>query len=383
MPDVPEPILYNLGCKVNRYEGECLLRYFEEKKKRVVIVNTCVVTRTAQQKSKRLIRRIQRLHPDREIIATGCLEFYQIPPGVTWLTMAEKESISECYLPLTQRSRYYLKIEDGCDRGCHYCVVARIRGRPRSKPIERIVQEISYAKEVGFAEVVLVGVNLGRYRGGLPFLLSQLGKLPDLPRIRFSSLEPDAITWDLIERIRDLPIAPHIHLSLQHTEARVLESMGREVVALDRIFSLITKIPEVNIGADLIVGYPTEGKREFETLVRRVEELPLVYLHVFPFSPRPKTPAAQLPDSVPMSIKRERVAILRSLSRKKRDSYWRRFLGRTLPAVVEPHNGTYYGLTGNYLRIRLSEPIGARSVLVRIDRLEGDELIGSCRCVTS
>ncbi|HID32124.1 MAG TPA: radical SAM protein [bacterium (Candidatus Stahlbacteria)] len=371
-------MLINIGCRVNRSEGESLLRFFKEKypDSEIIVVNTCVVTRTAEARSRKAIRKILRERPDARVIVTGCLQFYQpLFDGVEWLSMTEKEKIANNFYPLTRRSRYYLKIEDGCDRGCHYCVVAKIRGGPRSKPFSKILAEIDYAKEEGFPEIVLVGVNLGLYDGGLERLIRRIGEIPDLPRIRLSSIEPDAITPDLIHALKDIPFCRHLHLALQHTESDVLMAMGRPLVDLDRTFGLINSIDKLNIGSDIIVGYPGETEHDFQEMVQKLKDLPICYLHVFPYSPRPGTKAFQLSDSIPPEIKRGRVKVLRGLSSEKRRSYAKLFLGIQLEVVVEKRNGAFYGLSDNYLKIRLREPVDGDLIMVVPKRIVGDEIL--------
>lgn len=387
LPVVPKKgsvALRTLGCKVNRYEGECIINFFkklglknEDGNPDLVVVNTCVVTKTAESKSRKMIRKLKRRHPNATILITGCLEYYKqdISDGY-WLPMSEKAEIADCCFPISRRSRYYLKIEDGCDRFCHYCIIPKIRGQPRSKPVQLVLEEVEYARGLGFPEIVLVGVNIGLYKDGLPNLIRKLSKINDLPRIRISSLEPEFINKDFLSALKDIPFCRHLHIALQHTDTHVLRSMGRRPLDPYRLFDdLKDNFPDLNIGADLIVGYPTESGARFQSMVEFIDDTQIGYLHVFPFSPRPGTRAAEVKDVIPFEEKKRRVGILRELSLRKRVVYAEGYLGRTLEAVVERKNGDVYALSDNYLRMKIEGKVSKNLVQVRPIKINEDQII--------
>ncbi|HID32036.1 MAG TPA: radical SAM protein [bacterium (Candidatus Stahlbacteria)] len=353
--------LVNLGCKVNRYDGECLVRFYydwgyklDSQNPDLIIINTCVVTKTAEAKSRKMINRMRRRFPDAELLVTGCLVHNNQEINAITLALPDRQKIIAGRFPLTTRSRYWLKIEDGCDKGCSYCILPQIRGRPFSKPMERIIAEVEHVQVSGFPEIVIVGINIGRFEPGLPELIYELSKVSDLPRIRISSIEPEYISQDLIRSLHTIPFCRHLHISLQHTDDAVLASMNRTRFDIEGLLAhLGYEFPGINIGADIIIGYPTETAEIFEEMVKKIERLPLSYLHVFPFSPRPGTEAHSIQDPVPQVEKRKRVKILKDLSDKKRIEYARSFIGQHLDAVVEKKGGMVYGLTDNYLKVRI------------------------------
>jgi threonylcarbamoyladenosine tRNA methylthiotransferase MtaB len=327
------------------------------------LVNTCTVTKEADRSSLNLIRRLVRLSPKPKIIVTGCLaerapKLVASIPGVDGLlTLAERHRLIRDKLVSPQRSRATLKIQDGCDGGCSFCISSRLRGRPCSRPIPKIKEEIEELSAQGYEEIVLVGLNLGAYGqelgSSLVELLRELSKLPRRPRIRLSSLSPQVITPQFLTLFKELPLCRHLHLPLQSGDPEILSHMGRNYTPdeyRDRVELAADLVPGICIGTDLLVGYPGEDGEAFERTLRLVSSLPIAYLHVFSYSRRPGTPAAELEETVSLDEKRRRSKILRQLGLEHSYRYRLGFLEETLAAVAEPDGC----LTDNYIRVKLS-----------------------------
>ncbi|MEO0099255.1 MAG: radical SAM protein [candidate division WOR-3 bacterium] len=359
----------NVGCRLNYAELDYLASYFQEKgnggREDFILINTCAVTQEAERKSLSLIRRYGKNRP---VIVTGCLvgiarEKIENLPGVyRVLDLAEKEKLIENILPLPSRRRALVKVVDGCPGLCTFCVVPEIRGREiRSKPEEVIFSEISFLVARGFSEIVLTGLNLGLYgkerNSSLTSLLWRIFEnCPGDFRVRLSSLEPDTIDLPLIKACASLPVCRHLHLAIQSFHRETLRRMGRRYQpeeVKDKIALIISEIPEVNLGCDIIVGFSGEGEEAFLETKKALEEIPFGYFHIFPFSPRPKTPAFSLPDDVPKGEKKKRVRVLWELGRRKRKSYEERFFGRELWAVEEREG---MAVTDNYIRVKVLNP---------------------------
>lgn len=378
----------SVGCRLNQAEADGLRAALScagykpspPEHSGLCLVNTCTVTREADRSSLNLIRRLARLSPKPKILVTGCLAerapgLLSSIPGVDGiLSLRERDRMSSLHLVLPQRSRAILKVQDGCDEGCSFCIASRLRGRPRSKPVERVKEEIAQLKSQGYEEVVLVGLNLtsyGRDLGtSLVGLLRALSPVLDLPRIRLSSLSPQAVTPELLGLFRELPLARHLHLPLQSGDPEVLERMGRNYTPEEyrrRVELAFKLVPGICIGTDLLVGFPGEDGPGFERTFELVSSLPIAYLHVFSYSKRPGTPAFELPETVSPNEKRRRSRTLRQLGVELSYRYRRGFLGQTLDGVAEPGGC----LTDNYIRVKLPSD-GCRPgsrISVRITRV--------------
>jgi len=408
-----------LGCKVNQFESEALMSALEQRGYGLVpfgeaaditIINTCTVTHRADFQSRQMTRRAFRSNPKSLIIVTGC--YSQIEPevmakieGVRYLLgNREKGQIPEL-LPLMQKgelpqiqvadiqeerlfsdtplpsfhrhTRAFLKIQDGCDAQCSYCIVPHARGRGRSLPPARVIEHLKVLKERVFKEVVLTGIHIGSYgvdlNPPLPLekLLRQLedGETPQ--RIRLSSMEPLDFSDDLIALLsQSTKICPHLHIPIQSSDDEILKSMNRNY---DRsfLFNLIQKlhqnIPELCIGADLIVGFPGETEEKFKRTYDLIESLPLAYLHIFPFSKRKGTSASQFPQQVSEGEIKKRAELMRQLGKKKRQAFYRQFLHKELKVLVEDRReketGRWKGLSRNYIPVLLTNESGSKSHL--------------------
>jgi threonylcarbamoyladenosine tRNA methylthiotransferase MtaB len=417
-----------LGCKVNHYESagieeEIRSRGFSivpfRSEADIYIVNTCTVTGKTDYQSRQLIRRANRTNPEASIFVTGCYaqiapEILAALPGVTTVvgtgqkaaipdllsSEAEKETIinvknvdDERFLSCLSvkdfhgQTRAYLKIQDGCNAFCSYCIIPYARGRARSLPENRVIEEIRSLCQAGYREIILTGIHLGMYghelspRTSLSDLLSRIEKETDIERLRISSTEPMEITDGIIELIRESSIlCRHLHIPLQSGNDKILKAMNRNYDSRqfeERIETIVQEIPDIGIGIDIIAGFPGEGEEEFENTRAFIERLPLQYLHVFPYSKRPGTAAFSLSGHVPENIKKERARILREIDEEKRASFSSRFIGKRLSVLVEGKkdrkSGLMKGFSDNYIPILIEE--ANQSMTNCIVEVEGTETL--------
>jgi threonylcarbamoyladenosine tRNA methylthiotransferase MtaB len=360
------------GCRLNQSESDALRHRLELQGVAVVeslgdadtvYVNTCTVTGQADRSSSQLIRRAGRAARGPRVIVLGCMaerapEQVRRMPGVTevWSNRQKQAAIAGVE-PAPCRSRAILKVQDGCDRRCSYCVVSGLRGAPHSVPAPLVREQFEYLLAAGFHEVVLTGLNLGTYRdadttlAGLLELL--LGSCHDA-RIRLASIEPDTLDDALISVLADGRVCPHFHLPLQSGADAVLARMNRRYRTADfrrLVARLLDVRPDANIGTDVIVGFPGEDRESSAKTREFLAGLPIGYLHVFSFSPRPGV-AAVAGEAVGPQTAAERVAALRAFSDRRRQEYQRRFIGAVRSAIVEGSSA----LTDNYLRLCLNGP---------------------------
>ena len=423
--------LTTLGCKTNQYESAAmeerladagyLVVPFEEGAE-LVIVNTCTVTAATDSQSRNLIRRARRLNPEARVVVTGCYaqvdpEALRAIPGVSLvLGNDEKKDFlahlaedadegrvlvsdirrAEEAVPLdltrfAERSRAFLQIQNGCDAFCSYCIIPYARGRSRSVPPDKVVTQVQRLAAAGYPEVVLTGIHVGGYgadltpAASLRELLVRIEKETDVPRLRLGSIEPTEIPAALVELVAASDIlCPHFHIPLQSGDDAVLKQMNRiyDTAFFGRLVEGIrSRVPEAAIGLDVIVGFPGESGQEFENTLRFLDSLPITHLHVFPFSRRPGTPAATMPDQVPGDVARERAARLRALGEEKQQEFSGRFIGRELEVVVEGggQKGLCRGLSRNYLPVLFpaSAEVVGKAVGVRVEGIRGNELIGT------
>ncbi len=381
----------------------------------LIVVNTCTVTQRSDQQVRQSIRRLHRENPAASIIVTGCYaerdpETLAAIEGVSLVVgNVDKERLPEildCHAPASQgriirtpleESRDYLvpsmaqtggktrplvKLQDGCDAHCSYCIVPKVRGPGRSARVEPVLAEIRSLVEQGFQEIVLTGVHLGAYglrvkgHARLPDLLRQVVKIPQLGRIRLSSIEPMHFDEDLVRLVVENPvIARHFHIPLQSGSDRILKLMRRPYASADfrgLLEYIQSKLPDAGIGTDILVGFPGETDQDFAETCDLIQAAPLTYLHAFPFSPREGTAAYSMPGRLPSTVMKQRLHTILEISRSKNLSFRRRFIGQVLPAITlsqEEALGASLALTGNYIHARvrgLSEPPN-RLVKIRID----------------
>jgi len=385
-----------LGCKVNKYDSAVIHKLLEgaeysfvpfDQQADIYIVNTCTVTKRADYQSRQLIRRSHRLNQDALIIVTGCYaqrapqEIKEIQGVDYTVGVGEKGRIvdlingspgKEVSSEITndipafpEHTRAFLKVQDGCDSYCSYCVVPYARGRSKSLQKEETIRNISKLTELGYREIVLTGIHLGSYGWDLmpPTRLSNLLRSIEHEgiscRIRLSSIEPTEFDDDLIDLISSSPIiCNHLHIPLQSGADEVLKRMNRPYSSelfKELVKKLVSAIPDLNIGVDVIVGFPGESHENFTNTVSVIEELPIGYLHVFPYSRRPGTPAADFPDQVDSKTIKNRGKILRGIGNRKREEFYRRFLGKRLSVLIESKRDvdTKYlkGFSRNYIPV--------------------------------
>ena len=382
--------LTSLGCKLNQSEIETLARRFARAGHQPVsrpeladlcVVNSCTVTHVAARKSRQLIRRLHRTNPRAPIVVTGC--YAEMSPatvkgieGVELVVGNDRKGqlVGELLgakgrepgngdrgLATGDRTRAFVKIQDGCNNRCTYCIVTLARGQEWSRPMEEVLSEVHDRVAAGYKEVVLTGVNIGAYGRDRGTDLGQLVRIildeTDLPRLRLSSLEPWEVNAELLALWEDGRLGRHLHLPLQSGCDETLRRMGRRYTAA-QYATLIERariaIPGLAVTTDLIVGFPGETEAEFAQSRAFTEQMVFARLHVFPYSPRPGTPAARFPDQVPPLVKKRWAQCLRAIGEEASRSFRRRFVGQILSVLWEGmRDGTEVasGLTDNYLRV--------------------------------
>ena len=451
----------NFGCRATQADGAALERQFESRgldeasatRADLVILNTCTVTNSADQDARAAIRRVQRTNPLAKIIVTGCYaqrapEEIAALPGVTAvignshkhqlaeLVLEEKTRPGQSFFPLSAltgnrelrtenwvfvsnifahtellaapvfesanhesgRTRPNLKVQDGCDNRCSFCIIPSVRGHSRSLPLAQVIREMNALVAAGYREVVISGINLGRWGRDLDrwesrqpdfeHLLRAILLETQLEKLRISSVEPMDWTDELIELVASSRrIAKHAHVPLQSGSDAVLRRMHRKYRPWhyrEKIEKIRAAMPTAAIGADVMAGFPGETDAEFEDTRRLIAELPFTYLHVFTYSARPGTPAANLPNQVPVHVARERNKILRDLAAEKKLAFMRSFIGKPLEAITlnvtrNNSDGEFTeALTDNYQKLYLRgrhEP--NRWVTARIEATENGALVGA------
>ncbi len=396
--------LKTLGCKLNQYETEAVRAALEEAGLTAVpfegpadfyVVNTCTVTARSDYKSRQLVRRVCRERPEARVVVTGCYadlrpdDITGLGSNVVVVPNREKGTIPSvlgvvgasprpAVTRFAGKTRLFLKVQEGCDHVCAYCVVKRARGPSRSRDPGEVIADVEAAVAQGVKEVVLVGVDLGAYGRDLPCpssLATLVAALDDVAggfRVRLSSVDVADVAPELVRELAaGGRLCPHIHLPLQSADDGVLAAMRRRYRARDfrRVCDdLFAEIPDVAVGADVIAGLPGEDADAFEATRRFIDETPFAYLHVFPYSARPGTAAAAAPGQVAPAERERRAAVLREIGTAKRRAYERRFDGAVRPTLVEetpenPREG-FIGLTDNYLHIALPGYAGPGNRLV-------------------
>lgn len=396
-----------LGCKLNQFDSAAietdlrargLLPCERPDDASIVVVNTCTVTHRADADARRLLRRVRRENPGCLVVATGCLaerdpESLEALEEVDLVVRrADRERLGDLVAVQAEdrfpgllappmapscvgapsfgdRTRALLKVQEGCDLRCAYCVIPQVRGPSRSVPPSQVEAGLRALLDAGYREVVLTGVNTGDYgldlqpRSTLAELLRRLLALPGLGRLRLNSLEPRTVTPEIIDLLAGEPrLAPHLQVPLQSGADAVLREMRRNYRSAfyaEVIGELRRRVPDAGIGADVIVGHPGEGDAEFEETHAFIAGSPLNYLHVFSYSPRPGTDAVQRPAAVDPATIRARSERLRSLGRTLSERFAASFVGRTLEVLAFPErrpDGRLRALTGNFLDVGLDAP---------------------------
>ncbi|MFQ5913508.1 MAG: tRNA (N(6)-L-threonylcarbamoyladenosine(37)-C(2))-methylthiotransferase MtaB [Nitrospinota bacterium] len=435
--------LDTLGCRMNQSESAAMMEGLErngfcvvpfESAADVYVVNTCTVTGKSDYRSRQLARRAVRSNRNAVVVLAGC--YPQASPGEAAalrgvdliLGNREKLHLAERLTAFLQcnglhkrpsgrpvvevsdmdrgvkfdevpirnfpgNTRAFIKVQDGCDFRCSFCAITLARGPSRSLPPHSALRQVRGLVSAGFREVVLTGVDLGSYgwdlnpATDLAFLVRQLGEVRGLDRLRISSLNPWEIPDHLIEACAETPcISPHFHVPLQSGDDGVLKAMRRPYNAAhyaDRLWSLKRAFPAAGIGADVIAGFPTETEDAFRRTYALIEELPVTYLHVFPYSPRRNTRAAGLEGGLSPEAKKERVALLRELGLRKRRAFCEQHLGKEVEVLIEhsqpKKTGLLQGLTGNYIKVLTPGPDAwmRELIRVRVEKVEPEHVRGT------
>ena len=411
---------YTLGCKVNQYETEYMSELLKNAGFEIVspaeeadyyIINSCTVTATADQKTRQNVRKFKRKHPESVIILTGCMP-QAFPDDAEKLTEADivfsnkndgdilnlineyntdknrllkiekhetGDKFKECSISsFSDRIRAFVKIEDGCDRFCSYCIIPKSRGRVRSKKPENLINEINSLADSGIKEIVLVGINLSAYGKNEDFDIVDAVKIcadnEKITRVRLGSLEPDHITDDIIERLAQIDkFCPQFHLSLQSGCDKTLKNMNRHYTAQEYkelCRKLRNSFEDASITTDVMVGFNEESEKDFEDSLSFVKEIAFEKVHTFPYSERHGTAASKKGDSVPKAEKERRAAVMIEETEKIRQSYLKNLIGKTKEVLFENKVGekTYQGYTKSYIpvQIKSDENLIGRALDVRI-----------------
>ncbi|HWY46601.1 MAG TPA: tRNA (N(6)-L-threonylcarbamoyladenosine(37)-C(2))-methylthiotransferase MtaB [Bryobacteraceae bacterium] len=429
---MPSFHVHNFGCRASQADGAAIESALLDKgmcpadpaEAELVVLNTCTVTALADQDVRKAVHRVQRENPGARILVTGCYaqrapEELAVLPGVHWVVgNSHKVEIPEIVTdpdapyhgqinvgeihvgqihvgdifatheflsaPVEDaagdRTRPNLKIQDGCNNRCSFCIIPFVRGRSRSAPADRVIEQVRNLA-ARYREVVLSGINLGRWgrepgsRMRLASLLVRLLEETPVERLRLSSVEPMDWSDELLELVASEPrIAKHVHAPLQSGSDSVLRRMHRKYRPrhyAERVLKARASMPDAALGADVMTGFPGETTEEFEENRSFIESLPFTYLHVFTYSERPGTPAAAVPDQVPFETRKERNRILRELAARKNLEFRRRMIGRTL-SVVTLGEGA---LSDNFLKVELASPSPANQLIdVRIGSISATGL---------
>lgn len=433
--------LHNLGCKVNSYETQAMQQMMEEAgydivpfgegKSDVYIINTCSVTNMADRKSRQMIHRARKLNPDALIVATGCYvesakelldEDIDVVIGnneksrlLDILTGFLQENQSNCLEDMGKVSNYdemkltkpeehtraYVKIQDGCNRFCSYCIIPYVRGRIRSRAMDDIISEITAISDNGCKEIVLTGIHLSSYgldskdsETTLIDIIEKINTINGVERIRLGSLEPRIVTEEFVSRLRKCEkVCPHFHLSLQSGCDTVLKRMNRKYT-VDEFYSGVELLRKYYdnpaITTDVIVGFPQETDEEFDLTVKFLEKVCFYELHVFKYSRRKGTVADKMPGQIPENIKNDRSSILLELDERLSGEYRRAYVGKTVKVLLEEEmqmSGKSYmvGFTDSYVKVAVENTNNTKNtnqimqpntiIKVRINELIGKDMV--------
>ncbi len=426
----PQTVAFHtLGCKLNYSETSTIRRQFEEKGYGTVdwedpadiyVLNTCSVTDFADRKCRNAVRRALRQRPDARIVIIGC--YAQLKPdeiasivGVDLVLGAkekfnvlnyidgiskssdkgmirageiiEANSFEEAF-SFGDRTRTFLKVQDGCDYKCTFCTIPQARGKSRSPDISHIVANANQIAAQGVKEIVLTGVNIGDFgivasgsrNERFIDLIRALDAVEGIERFRISSIEPNLCTDEIIEFVASSQrFVPHFHMPMQSGSDRILARMKRRYrssLYRDRIRHIHQVMPHCCIGVDVIVGFPGETEEDFQATIDFLSNEAVSYLHVFTYSERPNTPAASMSEKVPMHVRRQRNEILRTISAKKKRTFYEQHLGDTRPVLLEKgkQQGVISGFTDNYIKVSIVDRCQALNTIVNVEllALDGD-----------
>lgn len=434
----PTFTITTLGCKVNQSESDAMAHQLKnsgwhpvhpKEKADLCIINTCTVTQKASMQSRQAVRQAIRSNPGARIIVTGC--YAQTEPDeidkingihhiighshkskIPDMVLSKKEApcprlirqniFSEHNFEQTSaaasgnRTRPFLKIQDGCDSFCTYCIVPYARGRSRSLPVENVLENIKRLRRAGSHEVVLTGVHLGAYgldlspKSALTELLYRIGDTHPIERVRLSSIEPHELTDDIIQLVAKSDIfCHHFHLPLQSGDDLILKKMHRPYTRSlfkNRIIKINEVLPDAAIGVDTLIGFPGETEKAFENTYSLIHELPVTYLHVFPFSARKGTPASSYPQQVNSETIKARCKKMRSLGHVKRKDFYKKVKGKTVEIIIEDKRdkftGLLKGISSNYIPVHVTgdDNLKNTGVQVKIESINSNNKVFGVLC---
>ena len=404
--------IYTLGCKVNAYESEVMKEkllasgyIYDEEHPDIVIVNTCSVTNMADNKSKKMVRHFKKLFPKSKIVVAGCSaenkekEYSNMDIDIL-IGNVKKSEIVELLkednykyfahttkLPFedmtinsfTTHNRAFIKIEDGCDNFCSYCIIPFTRGSIRSKDFEKVISEVKTLVEHGHKEIVLTGIHTGSYNSegkDLTDVIHEISKIDGLERIRISSIEATELNDKFLEELKvNSKICNHLHIPIQSGSNTILKSMKRKYT-LDEYEKIIDKVrnvrPNISISTDLIVGFPGESEELFKETLDTLNRIKFSKIHVFPYSKRDGTAAALMPNQIDEAIKKDRSRVVFELSSKFEEEYAMKFIGSEIEVLVETGN---IGTSSNYLKVLLNDNFKVNSIVKVIPKEYSDGLL--------
>ncbi len=402
-----------LGCRTNQYEsqgytdqlrqmGYVLAKDGEEAD--LCIVNTCTVTEGADSSSRHEIRSLLRQHPNAKVAVTGCMaesapevllqmgERIQIVPNAQKEQLIDQVFPEEAHLPefniqaFDAHTRAFVKVQDGCNSFCTYCIIPYVRGRSRSRQISDVVKEVEGLISNGYKEVVITGINVGDFDGGgrLADLVRSVDRIPGLERLRISSIDPDEIDEDLADAVLNgKTTCPSMHIVLQAGSNVTLKRMNRKYtrqIFIDTVEKMIQRQPDFTVTTDVIVGFPGETEGDFEETLEIVNRVQFAKVHMFPYSPRKKTRAALYPNQVPQDVIRQRKQRLLRLAEKTAFELRQKFVGRKMKVLLENETkpGFLSGHTANFLRVWVPAGVYKPNDLIEVQLVsnEPDGLIG-------
>lgn len=415
--------IHTLGCKVNIYESEYIINILKENGYQIVdfdskadiyIINTCTVTNTSDKKSEKMIKRARKQNKDAIIIAMGChaqikgdnidadiiignkdkskiislIEEYQENKNkIKRIYNLDNVSFEDMYISsFNSHTRAFVKIQDGCDAFCSYCIIPYARGPIRSKDPKTVIKEITSLVENGYKEIILTGIHTGKYGKDINYtfeqLLKEIIKIKNLYRIRISSIEINELTDPILDLIKDNKIiAKHLHIPLQSGSDKILKLMDRKYdlkFYKDRIEKIRKMIKDISITTDLIVGFPNENEKDMEDTLKFLKEIKFTKIHTFPYSKREGTKAASMENQIDETIKRKRVKTVLELSDQLEQDFYQSKLNETEEVIIEQtKDGKSYGYTSNYIKVEIDSPLKPNEVIsVKINKVNNKKVTG-------
>lgn len=400
--------IVTLGCRTNQYESQAYsdqlksLGFVEASsadEANVCIVNTCTVTQSADSSSRHAIRELARKHPRAKLVVTGCFaeshpeQIRNIDENIQIVSNAKKQELLSLVYPeeewpefsikqFDDKTRAFVKVQDGCNSFCTYCILPYVRGRSKSRSIEEVEKEVRGLVENGYKEIVLTGINVGDFEGGLAKLIKAIDKIDGVKRLRLSSIDPDEVDDELQEAILEGKNTCHsLHIVLQSGSNAILKRMNRKYtkqIFFETIHRLRSYDPDFGFTTDVIVGFPGETEEDFEETLEAIREVKFAKVHMFPYSDRPRTRASQYPNKIAPPVMQERKARVLELSEKQTFLWNEQFLGKEMEALIEApslsHPGYFSAHASNFLSLLVPEKLGAKNDLVSVRCIENSPM---------